>query len=86
MYNLKQSVGVIGVYEYMSFKEEGATSTLRIFPLKLVDKFVYLGSNITSTKIDVSIHLGDTKNTTDNLLIIWESVLYDKKNEISFKL
>ena len=39
------------------FKWEGAISSLSGSPLKLVDQFTYLSSNILSTKSDVNIHL-----------------------------
>ena len=43
--------------EYMCFKREGATSTLNVGPLKLVDKFTCLSCSILSTESDISMHL-----------------------------
>ena len=49
---LEQTAGGIGLHikanktEYMYFKQEGAISTVR--PLKLIDKFTYLGCSISS--------------------------------------
>ena len=42
--------------EYMPFKW-GAISTLNGSPLKLVDKFTYLDSSISSTESNVNMHL-----------------------------
>ena len=42
---------------FMCFKREGAISAISSRPLKLVDKFLYLSSNISSIESDVKIHL-----------------------------
>ena len=44
--------------EFMCFKQDEAISTLNGKPLKLVDQFIYLGSNISFTESIVNIHLG----------------------------
>ena len=44
--------------------------------LKLVDKFTYLGSSISSTESDVSIHIA--KVWIDRLSILWKFDLSDK--------
>ena len=49
--------------EYNNLKWEGDISTLNGRPLKLVDKFTYLGSNISFTKIDVNINQVKTWTT-----------------------
>ena len=55
--SLEQATGRIGVFvnknqkEFMSFKPEGAISNLNVRPLKLIDEFRCLGSNILSTEI-----------------------------------
>ena len=55
LHNLDQTAGRIGLHgkanktEYICFKQ-GAISTLNGWPLKLVDKFTYLGRNISSTE------------------------------------
>ena len=43
------------ITEYIRFKQEGAISTLSGKPLKLVDKFTYFSSIISSTESDVNI-------------------------------
>ena len=40
--------------EYMFFDQTGNISTLNGSSLKLVDKFTYLGSNVSSTKTDIN--------------------------------
>ena len=61
------------------FKQEEAISTLSSKPLKLVDQFTYLGSNISSTESDVNIH------AIDWLLIIWKSDISDKIKQNFFQ-
>ena len=38
--------------EYMHFEQEETISTLNGKPVKLIDQFTYLGSNISSTESD----------------------------------
>ena len=42
----------------MYFKQGDAVSTLNVKPLKSIDQFIYLGSNISSIERDVNIRLG----------------------------
>ena len=66
LHSLDQTAGIISLHvnanktEYMCFKWEGAISILNGWPLKSVDKFTYLGSNISSIENDVNIHLTKT--------------------------
>ena len=48
-------------------------------PLKFVDEFIYLGSNILSTEMDVNIHQAKAVNSIDRLSIIWKSDLSGKR-------
>ena len=63
LHTLEQAVGGIGLYmnankpEFMRFKQKEAISTLSVKPLKLVDHFAYISSNISSTESDVNICL-----------------------------
>ena len=43
--------------EYMCFNQAGDISTLEGTTLKLVDKFTYLGSSVSSTKKDIDTRL-----------------------------
>ena len=42
--------------EYISFNQKGYISTLKGGPLKLVDKFIYLGSSVSSTENDKRVN------------------------------
>ena len=65
--------------EYMCFKQIGDISTLNGCSLKLVDKFTYQGSSISSTMTDIT-QLAKAKAWTaiDWLLVIWKSDMTDK--------
>ena len=60
---LDQAAGRIGLYvnvnktEFMSFKREGSISAFSGKPLKLVDKFSYLGNNVSFTENNINICL-----------------------------
>ena len=60
LHNLEWAAGGIGFYlnaektEYMCFNQIGDVSMLKCSPLKLVDKFTYLRSSISSTKNDIN--------------------------------
>ena len=80
---LEQAVGGIGLYvnanktelvrfnrEYISMQNGG--------PLKLIDKFMYLCSNVSSTESDVNLHQAKVRTAIDRLSIILKSGLSDK--------
>ena len=56
LHSLERAAAVIGLHvnahktEYMCFNQTGDISTLEETSLKLVDKFTYLGSSVSSTK------------------------------------
>ena len=58
--------------------ETGDISTLDGTPLKLVDKFTYLGSSISSTEKDIDTQLTKAWTAVNRLSIIWKSDLTDK--------
>ena len=62
----------------MCFKQVGTISTQSRKPLKLVDKFTYLGSNISSTESDDNIRLSKAWTAIKRLSIIWKFDLSDK--------
>ena len=68
LHSLERAAGGIGLHfnidktEYMCFNQRGDISTLRGRSLKLVDKFTYLGSSVSSTEKD--INTGLTKSLT----------------------
>ena len=59
LHSLERNAAGIGLYvnayktEYMCFNQTGDISTLGSGSLKLVDKFTYLGSCVSSTKKDI---------------------------------
>ena len=54
-------------------------------PLKLVDKFTYLGSSISSTKKDIDTRLTKAWTAINRLSIIWKSDLTDKMKRSIFQ-
>ena len=67
--------------EYMCFNQAGDISILDRTSLKLVDKFTYLGSSVSSTKKDIDMQLTKAWTAIDKLSIIWKSDLTDKMNQ-----
>ena len=55
--------------EYMCYNQTGDISTLDGTPLKLVDKFTYLGSSVSSTEKDIDTWL------TIVIILKWKSVI-----------
>ena len=56
-----------------------------ITSLKLVDKFTYLGSSVSSTEKDIDTWLTKAWTAIDNLSIIWKSDLTDKMKHSFFQ-
>ena len=56
--------------KYMRFKGEGAISTQRGEHLRLVDKFTYFSSSVSSIEDDVNIRLAEAWVAIDSLSII----------------
>ena len=57
--------------EFMCYDKRGDISTLDGTSLKLVDKFTYLGSIISSTEKDIDTRLTKAWTAIDRLSIIW---------------
>ena len=64
--------------KYMGFNQRGDISPQKSGPLKLVDKFTYLGSSVSSTENDINTLLAKAWTANDSLSIIWKSDLTDK--------
>ena len=64
--------------EYMCFNQRGDIATINGSSLKLVNKFTYLGSSVSSTEIDVNTRLAKVWTAMDKQLDIWGSDLTDK--------
>ena len=71
--------------EYMRYNHTGDISTLDGTSLKLVDKFTYLGSRVSSTKNDIDARLTKAWTAIDRLSIIWKSDLTDKMKRSFFQ-
>ena len=73
LHSLERAAAGIGLHvnahkmEYMCYNQTGDISTLDGIPLKLVDKFTYLGSSVSSTKKNIDTWL--TKAWTAGVFI-----------------
>ena len=91
LHSLERAAGSIGLYvnahktEYMCYNQTGDISTLEGTPLKLVDKFTYLGSSVESTKKDIETRLTKAWTAINRLSIIWKSDLTDKMKRSFFQ-
>ena len=78
-------IGFQDKIEYMCFNQRGDISILKSGPLKLVDKFTYLGSSVSSTENDINTWLAKAWTATDRLSVIWKSDLTDEIKRIFFQ-
>ena len=84
LHSLEQAAAGIGLHvnarktEYICFNQTGDISTVGGSSLKLVDKFTYLGSSVSSTEKHIDTQLTKTWTALDNLSDIWKSDLTDK--------
>ena len=91
LHSLERAAATIGLYvnahktEYMCYNQTGDISTLEGTPLKLVDKFTYLGSSVESTEKDIETRLTKAWTAINRLSIIWKSDLTDKMKRSFFQ-
>ena len=84
LHSLERAAAGIGLQvnahktEYMCYNQTGDISTLDGTSLKLVDKFTYLGSSVSSTEKDIDTRLTKAWTAIDRLSIIWKLDLTDK--------
>ena len=69
----------------MCYNQTGDISSIDGTSLKLVDKFTYLGSSVSSTEKDIDTRLTKAWKTSDRLSIIWKSDLTDKMKRSFFQ-
>ena len=69
----------------MCCNQTGDISILKGTPLKLVDKFTYLGSSVESTEKDIDTRLTKAWTAINRLSIIWKSDLTDKMKRSFFQ-
>ena len=90
LHSLERAAAGIGLYvnahktEYMCYNQTGDISPLDGTPLKLVDKFTYLGSSVASTEKDIDTRLTKAWTAINRLSIIWKSDLTDKMKRSFF--
>ena len=90
-YSLERAAAGIGLHvnaqktEYICYNQTGDISTLDGTSLKLVDKFTYLGSSVSSTEKDINTRLTKAWTAIDKLSIIWKSDLTDKMKRSFFQ-
>ena len=91
LHSLERAATGIGLHvnehkmEYMCYNQTGDITTLDGTPLKLVDKFTYLGSSVSSIERDIDTRLTKAWTATDRLPIIWKSDLTDKMKRSLFQ-
>ena len=91
LYSLEWAAAGIGLVvnahktEYICYNQTGDISTLYGTSLKLVDKFTYLGSSVSSTETDIDTWQTKAWTAIDRLSIIWKSDLTDKMKRIFFQ-
>ena len=91
LHSLERAAAGIGLHvnahktEFMCFNQKGDMSTLDGTSLKLVDKFTYLGSSVSSTEKDIDTRLTKAWTAVDRLSIIWKSNLSDKMKRSFFQ-
>ena len=91
LHSLERAATGIGLYfnarktEYMCYNQTEDISTLEGTPLKLVDKFTYLGSSVESTEKDIETRLTKGWTAINRLSITWKSDLTDKMKRSFFQ-
>ena len=71
--------------KYMRYNQTGEITTLDGTPLKLVDKFTYQRSSVSSTEKDIDTRLTKVWTAIDRLSIIWKSDLTEKMKRSFFQ-
>ena len=91
LHSLERAAAGIGLHvnahktEYMSFNQTGDISALGGSSLKLVDKFSYLRSNVSSTEKDIDTRLTKAWMAIDKLSVMWKSDLTDTMKRSVFQ-
>ena len=90
LHSLERAAAGIGLHvnahktEYICYNQTGDICTPNGTSLKLVDKFTYPGSSVTSNEKDIDTRLMKAWAAIDRLLIIWKSDLTDKMKRSFF--
>ena len=89
--SLERAAAGIGIHvnahktEYMRYNQKGEISTLDGTSQKLVDKFTYLESSVSSSEKDIDTRLTKAWTAIDRLSIVWQSDLTDKMKRSFFQ-
>ena len=90
LHSLERAAASIGLHvnahktEYICYNQTDDISTLDGTPLKIVDKFTYLESSVSSTEKDIDTRLTKAWTAINTLSIIWKSDLTDKMKRSFF--
>ena len=91
LHSLERAAAVIGFQvnadktEYMCFNQRGDISTQNGSSLKLIDKFTFLGSSVSSTETEINTRLANAWTAIDRLSVIWKSDLTGKMKRSFFQ-
>ena len=91
LHSLERATEGIGLHfntrktEYMCYNQTGDITTLDGSPLKVVGKFTYLGSSVSSTEKDIDTRLTKAWTAIDRKSIIWKSHLTNKMKRSFFQ-
>ena len=91
LHSLERAAAGIGLHvnahktEYMCFNQKGDISSLNGGSLKVVDKFTYLGSSVSSTERNIDMRLVKAWTAIIRLSVIWKSDLTDKMKRNFFQ-
>ena len=69
----------------MCFDQTGDISTVNVSSLKIVDKFTYQGSSVSSTETDTNTRLAKAWTAIDNISIMWKSDMIYKMKRSFFQ-
>ena len=92
LHSLERAAAGIGIHinahktEYMCYNQTSDITTLEETPLKLVDKFTYRGSSVSSTEKFIDTRLTKAWRAINRLPIIWKSDLTDKIKHTFFQV
>ena len=91
LHSLERAVAGIGLHvkahktEYMCPNQTGDIPILNGSALKLVDKFTYPGSSVSSTEADIDTRLSKAWTAIVRLSVVWKSDLTDKMESSFFQ-
>ena len=91
LHSLERAAAGIGLHvnahktEYMCYNQTGNITTVDGASLRLVDKFTYLGSSVSSTENDIDTRLTKAWTAIGRLSIIWKSDLTDEMKRSFFQ-